>query len=505
MSGYGALSRGDLVPIRIGIAQIPPEEGWDQQSGYASGQLVHRLTRAILCLLFLGVSLMWAGAGAQRAIAQATGPTTLTPTAKQVVFEFGTSRGSQSKTIEVDASADVSTANLQVLSVSDLTPSEGAQSLPFGVLRGKAIPETADPTIVQLTVTVDLSKVAALKAGSYTGSLRVFGTNVTPISIPVSVSIKSGFASLAVLVLIIGLGVGYLFRLNTQVGIKMRPVLQRADRIRHQVGQLSEEPKGLKADLDQLDQAIASWQADAATAAADLIEKGLPALAQLADAIGRARAEVAVQSRTQTAYKSLQEVVDAENAKLTDALDRAWPDPASMGSEVSKLASQIALVSWILRTDPEAKKYGPALDLFGMAKFDEGEQKTKEIADSENVGSVASDLMASAAMAASLAPTTGLVSPVRPRFLRRAMRKGQIGRISKVAAVLFEWVLPIFVGVAGAAIIAVIGFQSQYLKNAIFGFGGFGDWLSLFLWGFVAGVSGKAVADYARQASGASA
>jgi hypothetical protein len=55
---------------------------------------------------------------------------------------------------------------------------------------------------------------------------------------------------------------------------------------------------------------------------------------------------------------------------------------------------------------------------------------------------------------------------------------------------------PFLTGLVSATVVVVFGFDSQYLDRATFGAGGFSDWLSLVLWGFAAGFSGKTINDF---------
>jgi hypothetical protein len=67
--------------------------------------------------------------------------------------------------------------------------------------------------------------------------------------------------------------------------------------------------------------------------------------------------------------------------------------------------------------------------------------------------------------------------------------------VSKARKRVIRWT-PIVTGFATAAVIVVVGFNSQYLRTDTFGTGGFSDWLALFGWGFAAGFSGKAISEY---------
>lgn len=55
---------------------------------------------------------------------------------------------------------------------------------------------------------------------------------------------------------------------------------------------------------------------------------------------------------------------------------------------------------------------------------------------------------------------------------------------------------PWLTGLVTVAVIAIVGFNSEYLQKPTFGGAGFSDWLALAAWGFAAGFGGKAVKDY---------
>jgi hypothetical protein len=468
-------------------------------AGFSRMARHHALAIGGIALLAAGISPAVAQTSSASPSPSPTSPTTLTPTSKQVTFTFAYKRDVQSKTIEIDASQAIPSAvSLQAISVGDLTPSEGARALPYSILSAQAQPVAEDPTLVRLTVTVDLSKVRTLQAGEYTGALRILGPGVTPVSVPVSVSLKSGWPVLAFLVLILGLGVGYLFKLNSDIGAKFRPLRLRYENIRRRYHGLAEKPAALTDAFGDLEEAMGRWDLDTAAAKAEAIEKDLPMLVRMANVIGRARSELVIQSRSQAAFQDTDRLIQAERDRLDTAVSGAWPDPASKEADVRKLVAQVVFVSYMLRTDP--KTYEPALRLFVQDRFDEGEEKGKEIADKQGAGTTVGDAMAEVASAPRFAPTP---APSTTGRLRAVLLRKQRGVRTSPKVVFFERILPLAVGAATAAIILAVGFQSQYINKATFGFGGFGDWLALFLWGFVAGVSGKAVSEYAQQVSGA--
>lgn len=426
-------------------------------------------------------------------------PLTLLPSPKDVSFAFSYNRDSQCKTIEVDASQSIPRgATLSVIPLGDLTPSEGNRSLPYWVISGMATSDPTDPTLVRLTVKVDLSKAGALEAGAYAGGVRILGTGITSLTVPVSVSLKSSWWWLAFLVLILGLGVGYIFKLNTGIGAKFRPLQRRYENIRRQYVWLAEHPSELEVSYRNLEAAIASWDLDAASAEADAIEKSLAAFVRLQPIFARARSEIAAQGAAAAAFPDVSRLMDLETRKLDEAVDDTWPDPTAKEGAARTLLTQITFVGYMLRDDPVA--FEPALRLFLQDRFDEGTTKGKEIADAGGKGSVVTGALAAAAPG-QLAPNSPPTVAGRPAA--RSLRRGRLRTTSK--AFLYERVLPPIVGVATTAIIVAVGFETQYINKPTFGFGGFGDWLALFVWGFVAGLSGKAVTEYTQQISGAAA
>ncbi len=465
-----------------------------------SARIRKRTTRRMIVLLaFIGAVLTSAIAFADTI--------KLTPRADSVPFAFGSDRNSQTKDIPLEAPAPIPSEQFSQLKAApegDLATSDQTVSLPQSVVTPSLSPDPAFADVIHLKVTVNLSSTDRFKSGEFTGRVRVAGAGFDSQDIPLVVTLRSGPAWWALGLLIVGVAFGYLYKWNAEVGKKVSPLDRRYRILRRKLLPGGSLPPRLSEEMQDIDFALGSWDVDTATGKINEVDAGFDSVMDDLRSVAEIETEIAAHRAFLKNHVDAAgpgpSIPDLEAVRLRRLAEDVWPKPNDAQAPLAKLYEQVVMVSFMMNTDPS--KYGDALMLYAQDRFDEGFDKAKSIASGEHPTTAALmartfgaplTVLASAKQSDSLREWIGGRWQTFLAFFRQT--PGRWGRIKRWSAERF---LPLLLGVAAAVAIGLVGWSSQYLKKPTFGAAGFGDWLALFLWGFAAGFSGKALSEYAK-------
>lgn len=197
----------------------------------------------------------------------------LTPSAEVMKLDFRDVRTVQTRNITLEASRPLPAALDLAATLNGDLLAEGTESIPMDQVTTTASPSEVDPRIVILNVSVDpeggetdsgwqkvFGAPGARLEGQFSGLVRVSGDGLEPLSIPLSVTLRSGPSWQAFAMVILGLTVGALFKWNAEVGGKLLLASRKYQRIRRNLfGPRGAVPEGLLREISEIDEALARW------------------------------------------------------------------------------------------------------------------------------------------------------------------------------------------------------------------------------------------------------
>jgi hypothetical protein len=183
---YGMRGRG----MRIVVGVVHPRRGY----------------RGRVVALVMSLTLVLASTGA---LAQVK----LTPFRPEISFDFENSRDEQTRSIRLDMS-DTATGTPSAAVLGDFVSTDGPAVIPADDVSVMLVPNEATRTI---DMKVDAQpSLDPWGAGEYTSSIRVGGSGFESVTVPVSMTFRSGqrvwAAVIAIVLLALGVGVGRLFK-----------------------------------------------------------------------------------------------------------------------------------------------------------------------------------------------------------------------------------------------------------------------------------------------------
>lgn len=391
-------------------------------------------------------------------------------------YDFGENRSNKVLTLVYSASEPVSSPPSVVLS-----DAKGKDGLFGGSLSAAA--EVVGEGIVKVNVTVEPGSVSP---GTYTSEILLRGEKIentnTPLVLEFSRSPCEAMAVLiAIVLLIIGVGLGCLLKWLSGSGAKLRLLLTRYE-------QLSASFEGDEWTPDALKRALADIRVWLGMGEADSAEEKLNVVAEKAEAVltvmqllGRLKAKVddaaarveKLQSLESNAEMRLKDAIKLEREWLEQMREATYPKPED------EKDSREEKVGWITEfgiflgeyEDPTKRdgKWDEALTMYSRGEFAAAKAKW-----SEPVAAAAAD--AAAEELSSTPVDAGFWSKVKWWAIRHS---------------------PALVGLLIAFGIVMVGLQTVFDPKTMFLESDFRDGLSLIAWGFGSALVGLTTTELA--------
>lgn len=497
----------------------------------------HIVAGAIVAVLLL--LLMFGGGAVSEA--DDTGTLSATPSTISIAVLAGSSQSSPPVSVEIVATQAIPTSTaLGASMLGDLVRDDSAARIPRSDIQVTVTRDPADQTNESFVLTFTPSLNGA-GAGKYSGSIRVTGPGVTPLTIPVTLTVQGGEWGWVLLILVLGLLVGWLLKWYTDAGSKLSAQTRRFASARRKIGDVPAQnlPKFVLDELADVTEGLNDADQAKAEAALTLLEGQVGGLTAVTDAVANLRASIAVhQSEIAKQGLGVGQLVVNEARRLGDALNESADLAAAKTAITTLLEHAAAIGTCLLAAGDQA--HAAVLDLYCQDRFDDALAAFKSppaAGGAAGAGGVAAGGAAAGGGAAGGgaaggvagaapvgAPGAGAANPTQlqnlvdhanylqsvlttpagsnpptapsgvPPVGANAVPAGE-GPLARAWRWFLRW-LPFFIGILTTGIIALIGLKTQWASDLTFGAGGFIDYVALFLWGVAAFVTGKTLTDF---------
>jgi len=472
--------------------------------------LRHVLARWTISALGLTLPLVLGSAGPSTA--QDT-PADLIATPAAITVTILAHQKSQPVSVAIIASHAIPAADQLGASVlGDFVRDDSAARIPASAMQVSVTRDKTDPTNESfvLTLTPDLSGV---DPGKYSGSIRVAGTGVNPLVVPVTMSIQGGSWFGALALLLFGLLVGWVLKWYTDAGSKLAAETHRYNSVLRKIGDIptANLPKFILDELGDVIQGFNAADQARVDASLTLLEGQVGGLAAVTDSVGHLRDSIqAHDSEIQQRGLPFGRIPENERRRLNDTLNEA-ADLTTAKTELSDLLACATSITVCLQNAADAG-HAAVLTLYDQDRFTEALTQFNNLpAPAPSAGPPAAAVAAAAGGAANpvrlqslltkgryleavLTTPAGARPPAAPGAAAAPQAMQQTGAAAAWRAFL-GW-LPLIIGIVTAIIIALIGLKTQWASNLTFGSGGVTDDVALFLWGVAAFVTGKTLSDF---------
>lgn len=362
------------------------------------------------------------------------------------------------------------------LAKSDLPAATGDAVFPAANITASVAP--AGPTLVGISVALSPSGV---KAGAYSGALRLVGPDVTDINLALTANVRDDQPLLALIVIVLGGIAGWVAKYFSDTAIPLRDQWRRFEPIRDRFRPLRPFlPRAFGDWIDQVARLLGWGDHAAAKAEIDTIEPKLPKLYAIGEQLRDVEASLVMQrtiaARLAPPAASWPAVENAELLEVERLRDGAWQDPEGGGEDRTELVSAARLVRLLLELferDPASRpRVLEAFDDYVRKSLKEGNEKARAV------------LGGSRALAAVSGAPTGISStaPAMPGWIKRS------GMILQGITL---------------ALVTVIAFNVLYLTPVTFGDQGLASYIALAFAAFAAQISGVTLAQVAAKAPSA--
>jgi hypothetical protein len=255
---------------------------------------------------------------------------TLTPQKEAFFIDFRNQRKARSRTIDLEASTEVPSGQvLCVTVVGDLLTSDGHGSIPSSDVAPSVAVDLHNARLVTLTATITPTTVDGYASGEYVGKIRVAGVGLEKVDVPITVTFRSGpnwfGPALALLVIGLGIGIGYLAKWNNAIGRKMGPATRRYRSLRTRLEILGDEaPAEAIPSMAEAADALARWDADGAVIELDKVAKAIGGIALPARAAAGKNVAAAPRPAASTAGKRFRAWFGSVIRSLTSPFRASW-------------------------------------------------------------------------------------------------------------------------------------------------------------------------------------
>jgi hypothetical protein len=462
----------------------------------------------------IGLALLLVLGNAHPGLAQGS-TTDLTATPAAITVTVLAQHKSQPVSVAITSSKAVPASDkLGVAMLGDLVRDDSASRIPrsaVGVSITRNDTDSTNESFV-LTLTPNLS---GIDPGKYSGNVRVTGSTVSPLIVPVAMSIQGGLWYWALLLLLLGLGVGWVLKWYTDTGSKLAAETRRYNSVLRRIGDTPTEniPTFVLDELKDVSEGFSNADQAKVNAALTLLEGQIAGLAAVTNTVGHLREFIDAHTNEVRQKASLAHIPTNERRRVNDALNEAQ-DLATAKSSTSELLTHAMAITACLQAagDPE---HDNVLDLYEKNRFADGLDEYQKLPASG--APTAPQAIAGAPIGGGAADPARLQSlwqngehlqkvlaaPVRPvRRQRRAPVVASPGskRFKRRAGAAWRTfvgkLVPLIVGLVTVILLAIIGLNTQWSSNLTFGSGGISDYLTLLLWGVGAFVTGKTLSDF---------
>lgn len=439
-----------------------------------------------------------------RAQGRAEAVLTLQPEGETATLNFGEERGTRRERVLLLSSSPLAQAPRVI--ASDLKTS--ADSLFPGRLAAQA--KLADPRTVVVAISVAPGDA---EAGDYSGRLLLHGPGIANTSIPLTVKLTatgwSRFWSWLVAIVALGGGlfVGMAMKWLSDTGTKLQDLAARLDVMQRAVEGLRAVPAQALVQIRAVREHIANGNAAKAETAFKPLEEHSSELVRVSWLLGSLGAELRRQEQLLGTVSGgwaqrrdeLSGVIHAEQRRVEEQREGAWPDPAAGSAARTELARQVQGFSGFLaRLSNPAFAAKAELDAvvshYLAGEFEQAKKEWKALSGAAEAAP--GESVKAMQVLAEGAPLADYLSEPPPEVVA-GPEAGLMERRGNWAVEHADLLLRAGLGVG----LLVVGLATVFHPDAMFHGAQGADILALFSWGLASGITSGTITDLAGKLS----